>query len=117
MELTNEKMLEHIKIAVNALDDKLATDITVLDISQQSVLTDFFIICTANNQNHMKTLSETADENLSKCGLTLRHLEGLNSREWILQDYGHIIIHIFTGEMREFYDLEEVWKNAKVVEI
>lgn len=117
MNLTDDKILENVKIAHIALDDKLGTDITILDIRENSVLADYFIIVTGNNPNHMKALSDSVDEMLAKNGLFVKHVEGMNSKEWILQDYGDILVHIFNEEFRGFYNLERVWGDAKTINI
>lgn len=117
MNTTDNKILENVKIAYNSLDDKLGVDILILDISERSVLADYFIIATGNNPNHMKALADSADEMLSKNGLNVKHVEGMNSKEWILQDYGDILVHIFHEEFREFYSLERVWGDAKTIDI
>ena len=85
------------KLAVAALEDRKAEDVTVIDISEISPIADYFIIANGTNQN--------------------QQIEGNQSSTWILMDYGDIIIHIFSKEDRLFYDLERTWRDGKVVDV
>ncbi|MCR4989869.1 MAG: ribosome silencing factor [Lachnospiraceae bacterium] len=99
------------------LDEKKANDIKILDISNVSVMADYFLITSGNNKNHIQMLSDEADAFLSKAGLKLKQIEGYESAGWILLDFGDIIIHLFDKENRLFYDLERIWKDGVSVEI
>lgn len=107
--------IELVKVAYKSLDDKQAVDIKVLDIRDVTVMADYFIIAHGNNPNHVKALIDNADEALSKEGFVIKHAEGLNSPNWILLDYGDVIIHIFGKDDRLFYDLERLWSDGKHV--
>lgn len=119
--MTNEKgkaqSLEMAKIAYKALDDKLGEDIRVLDISEVSVLADYFLIAHGNNKNQVKAMVDETDKQLSKVGYEPKHIEGNNNGTWSLMDYGDIIVHVFGKEDRYFYALERIWADGKVVEI
>ena len=99
------------------LDDKKAQDIKVLDISEVSVMADYFLICSGNNKNHIQMLSDETDAFLSKAGLRLRQIEGYDAAGWILLDFGDLIVHVFDRENRLFYDLERIWQDGKVLDI
>ncbi len=108
-------MNDTIKGLYNALDSKKAEDIRVIDISDISEIADYFVIATANNPNQMEALQDATDEYMVRSGLNARSIEG-HSREksnWILMDYGDIIVHLFDKEAREFYNLEHLWKGGK----
>ena len=95
-----------------ALDDKMAEDISVIDISNISVIADYFIIATAKNQNHLSALQDAADEIMYKNGFQAKQIEGNRNSTWILMDYEDIIIHLFSAEDRLFYNLERIWQDG-----
>lgn len=110
-------MKEMVKIAYNALDEKKADDIHVLDIGEISVLADYFIIAGGENRNQIQAMVDNVEEKLAKAGHHPKQIEGYNSAGWILMDYGDIIIHVFSKEDRLFYDLERIWRDGKVVDM
>ena len=105
------------KLAVAALEDRKAEDVTVIDISEISPIADYFIIANGSNQNQLQAMRDAVDEELYKAGYTAKQIEGNQSSTWILMDYGDIIIHIFSKEDRLFYDLERTWRDGKVVDV
>lgn len=104
------------KLACKALSDKKAEDIRVIDISEISVLADFFIIANGTNPNQLQAMVDAVDEELSKAGQTARQIEGNQNSSWILMDYSDIIVHVFSKEDRLFYDLERIWRDGKAME-
>ena len=108
---------ELVKIAYNALEEKKAQDITVLDISGVSVIADYFIIASADNERQVSALCDGVDEALYKAGYERRSMEGYSTKTWILMDYNDVIIHIFNREDRLFYDLERIWRDGKAVKV
>ncbi len=113
----NKNSLEGAKIAYAALDDKLAIDIKVLDISKISTLADYFVIASGSNTNQLKAMADEVDEKLYKAGYVLKHTEGMqnHNKSWVLMDFGDIVVHLFNKEDREFYDLERIWGDAKIL--
>lgn len=110
-------MKEMVKIAYNALDEKKADDIRILDISEISVLADYFIIAGGENRNQIQAMIDNVEEKLAEAGYHPKQIEGYNTAGWILMDYGDIIIHVFSKEDRLFYDLERIWRDGKTVDI
>ncbi len=108
---------EMAKIAVKALEEKKALDIKVIDISTISVIADYFIIASGSNTNQVQAMSDNTDDELTKAGYTRKQLEGYKTANWILMDYGDIIIHIFSEEDRLFYDLERIWHDGKDISL
>lgn len=108
---------ELVKIAVKALDDKKGEDIKIIDISNVSVLADYFIIANGNNKNQVQALVDNVQEELDKVGVQVKQVEGYRMGNWILLDYGDIIIHVFSKEDRLFYDLERIWRDGKDISI
>lgn len=100
-------------IAIEALEDKKAEDISIIDISEVSVIADYFIIAGGKNRNQIQTLSDEVEEKLGRAGLPVKQIEGYNTANWILLDFGDIIVHIFDKENRLFYDLERIWSDGK----
>ena len=108
---------ELVKKAYEALADKKAENITVLDISSVSVIADYFIIASGDNERQVQALSDNVDDVLGRAGFERRAIEGYNSKSWILMDYNDVIIHIFNRADRLFYDLERIWRDGKRVDV
>lgn len=105
------------KIVVAALEDKKANDIKVIDISELSVIADYFIIAGGANRNQIQTLADHVEEVLKKEECYPKQIEGYQTASWILMDYSDVIIHVFSEEDRLFYDLERIWRDGKMMEI
>ncbi|MCG3775118.1 MAG: Ribosomal silencing factor RsfS [Nitrospira sp.] len=87
----------------------------MLDLRGHVTFTDYFIICTGANERHLDALAEALDRDLGKVGVKLNHQEGEPASGWILQDFGDVIVHLFSIEARERYGLEQLWKSATPV--
>lgn len=109
--------LEYCKIAVEALEDRKAEHVKVIDIREVSTIADFFVIADGTNPNQIQAMRDAADEALYKAGLKAKQVEGNRDSTWILMDYGDIIVHIFSKEDRLFYDLERIWRDGKVIDV
>ncbi|MFP3155479.1 ribosome silencing factor [Lachnospiraceae bacterium ZAX-1] len=108
---------EMCKIACHALDEKQSEDIRVIDISEISVLGDYFIIANGNNINQIQAMVGAVDDELNKAGYHAKQIEGSHNSSWVLMDYRDIIVHVFSKEDRLFYDLERIWRDGKMLEI
>lgn len=113
---TKERSGEFARIAIAALEEKKASDIRVIDISEVSVLADYFIIANGTNRAQIQALSDEVSEKMEKAGATLKQVEGYDNASWILLDFGDVIVHIFGQEDRLMYDLERIWRDGKQVE-
>lgn len=100
-------------IAYKALEEKKAEDIRIIDISEISVIADYFIIASGSNPNQLQAMQENVDEQLYQAGYHAKQVEGNQRSSWILMDYNDIIVHIFSREDRLFYDLERIWRDGK----
>ena len=109
-----EQMLKN---AVNSLEDKKGEDIKVIDISQISPISDYFIIASGSNRNQVQAMADAVEESMHKNGYHLKQVEGYDSANWILMDFIDIVVHIFDRESRNFYDLERIWRDGKIVEV
>jgi len=98
------------------LQDKQADDISIIDLTSDSAMADYFILATGNSDVHMKSLTGHVCDTLDKMGITYR-IEGENSPKWILLDTGNLIVNIFSREGRGFYRLENIWGDSKTTRI
>jgi len=98
---------------VKALDDIKATDIVVLDVKQQTTITDFMVICSGRASRHVKAIAEHIMPIMKAAGLPVLHLSGLDTGDWVLVDFGDFIVHIMQPDSRAFYNLEGLWQETK----
>lgn len=110
-----KKSLEMVKLAYNAAEDKKGIDIKILDISEVSVISDYFLIVSGNSLTQVDAIKDNIQDVLGRNGYFAKNVEGNQHSGWILLDYGDMIVHIFTKDDRAFYNLERVWKDGKVV--
>ena len=100
-------------VVVDALEDKKAVDIEVLKVTPKTTLADVFIVATGTSSTHIKTLADSVEEKLKEVhNLLPHHIEGLEARNWVLLDYGDLIIHLMLEEDRMFYNLESLWRTG-----
>ena len=108
---------EIIAVAVKALSDKKGRDLKVLYTANQTTLAEYFIICSGTSNTQVRALAEAVEEALSRAGEEPHHIEGHRGGLWTLLDYSAVVIHVFTEEGREFYDLERLWSDAAAVDV
>ena len=104
-------------IAVKALDDRKGVNIALLEIAEVTTLADHFLICTGTSNTHVKALCDSVEEALDNAGEPALRREGHRGGTWVLLDYGCLVVHVFTEETRQFYDLERLWGDAKKVDL
>ena len=109
--------IQLLKLIYQTLDEKKAEDITILDIHELTCIADFFVITNGSNINQVHALSDYLVKKMAELGKHERQIEGYQGANWILLDYGDIIIHIFDQESRGFYDLEHIWNDAKKIDL
>ena len=102
--------------AVDALEDRKGEDIRIIDLSEISTLADFFIIAGGSNRNQIQALADSVQEKLGREGYLTKNVEGYDMANWVLLDFGDIIVHIFDSENRLFYDLERIWRDGKQID-
>ncbi|MCI5775434.1 MAG: ribosome silencing factor [Aerococcus sp.] len=108
---------ELMEIVVKAADDRLGEDIKALDVKKMTPLADYFVILTARNARQVKALVDTIVENIEKNGYDIKAIEGKHADDWLLIDAIDVIVHVFTHEARETYNLEKLWGDADTVDI
>ncbi|MDD2553634.1 MAG: ribosome silencing factor [Desulfotomaculaceae bacterium] len=106
-----------VNIAVQAAENKKAMDVTVLDIKAVSVIADYFVICSGRTVTQVQAIVEKIQEELKKEGVIAFGREGYREANWVLLDYGDVIIHVFQEAERQFYNLERLWGDARVVPV
>ena len=111
------KELEMVRLACKAMDEKKALDIKVIDIHEVSVIADYFVIASGSNLNQVQAMVDNVEEQLGRAGYEPKQVEGTRGSNWILMDYGDLIIHVFDEENRLFYDLERIWRDGKEVDV
>ncbi|MEA3459679.1 MAG: ribosome silencing factor [Chloroflexota bacterium] len=100
---------------VEAVADKKGSDIVVLDIRSISLLADYFVIASSVTERQTKAILEEVVSTMKEVGSPPLHIEGEPNSGWVLVDHGDVIVHLFTPEVRQYYQLEELWSEAKVV--
>lgn len=113
--MENNGAREMTRLAIQALEDKKAEDIHVIDISQVSVIADYFVIAGGANKSQIQALCDNVQEKLGKAGYPEKQTEGYQTANWILMDFGDVIVHIFDKENRLLYDLERIWRDGKQI--
>ncbi len=108
---------ELLKKVYQALNDKKAEEITLLEIGQISPIADYFVIASGSNVNQLNAMKDAVDEVMYTNGLHARQIEGNSKSTWILMDYGDMIVHLFSKEDRLFYNLERIWKDGKEINL
>lgn len=96
----------------SAIQGKKAADIVALDVREFSSVADVFILCSGSSNRQVSAIAEHIQATLKQRKIRPLHVEGLKEGQWVLMDYGHVIIHVFYGPVREFYDLEGLWADA-----
>lgn len=112
-----EQSKQMAKLAYEALDEKKAEDIKVIDISEISVIADYFVIANGTNESQVRALVDNVEDKLAKVGFQTKQREGHGLGSWVLLDFGEIIVHVFDRENRLFYDLERIWRDGKYIDI
>lgn len=110
-----EQAKKMVKTAYQALDEKKGEDIKIINLEGISVLADYFIIANGTNSSQIQALVDNVEEELHKAGYSLKQREGYSNGNWVLLDFGDLIVHIFDRENRLFYDLERIWRDGKEI--
>ncbi|MCE5288260.1 MAG: ribosome silencing factor [Nocardiaceae bacterium] len=111
-----EAAIEVARIAARAADEKIATDVTILDVSKHLVITDCFVIASAPNERHVNAIVDFVEEKLRQAGHKPVRREGERDGRWVLLDYVDVVVHVLHGEERGYYGLERLWKDCPVID-
>lgn len=106
-----------LEVAVRAADSKRAADIVALNVSEVSLLADYFMICSANSDRQINAIVDEIIEQEERAQVEVRRVEGKDGGKWVLIDLGDVIVHVFNTSEREFYNLEKLWSDAPLEKI
>ncbi len=113
VDLQDEELLEWVRVAVDAAEDKLGQETEAFFVGEILGITDWFVISSGTNPRQVRAIVEEIEERVAKAGGPKPvRIEGLESLEWVLMDYGAFVIHVFSTDAREYYDLERLWKDV-----
>lgn len=113
MAVSPKQMLD---IAVKAADDKKAMNIVALDLKGISLVADYFVVCHGNSDTQVQAIVTEIRKQAQEAGVQVRGIEGFDSARWVLIDLGDVVVHVFHRDEREYYNIERLWSDAKVVE-
>lgn len=105
------------KVAVTAAEDKKAIDPVVLKLVELTTFADYFVICSGNSARQVQAIADEIEDQLRQQKARPLNIEGYNNAEWILMDYGSVIVHVFSENSRRFYDLERLWRDAERIDL
>lgn len=109
-----QKETSQLAIIIRALEDIQANDIVTIDVSEQTCVTDYMIICNGRASRHVKAIADHLIPIVKKAGMEVLHTSGMSTGEWALIDLGDFIIHVMQPERRAFYNLEDLWKSRTI---
>ena len=112
-----ERALELVHVAARAASDKLAENIVGFDVSEQLVITDAFLLCSAGNDRQVRSIVDEIEDKLREAGAKPVRREGERDGRWVLIDYAEIVVHVQHSEEREFYALERLWRDCPEIDV
>jgi ribosome-associated protein len=112
-----ETLRPEIRWAVEAAQDKKARNVTVLDLSNLAAFSQYFLLCSGTSSPQLEAITDAIEERLRQHGIRPQHREGRPGAEWVLLDYGRLVVHIFSERARLYYDLERLWRAAPRADI
>jgi ribosome-associated protein len=113
----NRKLTGDVAKVVQAALDKKAQDVVVLDLRHTPAFTDYFILCSGQNQRQVKAIADAIEDALRAARMKPAHVEGYDRAEWVLMDFFTFIVHVFTPQTRQFYSLERLWGDAERIDV
>lgn len=116
--MAQEDTKQYALVAARAIDEKKGTDIVIQDVSKLLKVTDYFVIATGANNRRVDAIAEEVEDKLrEQCGIKPISREGKDELEWVLLDYGCIVVHVFQPASRDFYRLEQLWEEAPTIDV
>jgi ribosome-associated protein len=111
-----DSLRRELQVAIEAAQEKQAAEVTLLDLEGLGAFTDYFLLCTGFSTPQVNAICDEIERQLDRIGMRLLHREGKAGAEWMLLDFGGLIVHVFTERARHFYDLERLWREARRIE-
>jgi ribosome-associated protein len=117
--MNEKKQIERAKeiamLAATTLDNKKGMDVTTLEVGEQTILADYFVLATGTSNTHVRALADEVEFKLrEELNVEPTHIEGASGNAWTLLDYGCVVIHVFTSQARDFYKLERLWSGNEI---
>ena len=113
--IQKEKAKAIAELAAVTLDNKKGMDVTALEVSEQTILADYFVLATGTSNTHVRALADEVEFKLKEeLGVEPSHIEGASGNAWTLLDYGCVVVHVFTSQARDFYKLERLWSGNEI---
>ena len=113
----NKSSYDVAKVAATAAEDKKAKDTVILKLNNLTLIADYFVITSGDSEPQLKAITNFIIKKLKESEIKLLHFEGKPETGWVLLDYGDVVVHIFSEEKRNFYDLEYIWQEAKKIRL
>ncbi|MVO99494.1 MULTISPECIES: ribosome silencing factor [Paenibacillus] len=113
MKISPEQLMN---MVVDAAEDKKAINVVALDLQEISLVADYFVICHGNSETQVQAIATEIRKQANEKGVTVRGIEGFNTARWVLVDLGDVVVHVFHRDDREYYNIERLWSDARVVE-
>ena len=117
LEVAPLSIFDKVKVAVAAAEDKKAIDLVVLKLVELTAFADYFVICHGTSSRQVQAIADEIEGRLRQHKVRPLNIEGYNNAEWVLMDYGSIIVHVFSETSRRFYDLERLWRDAEKLDM
>lgn len=114
MKMKSEQLLHQV---IDVIESKKGHDVVALDLQGISLLADYFVICHGNSTPQVQTLATEVRKKAGELGVEIKGMEGYDAAKWVLMDLGDVVVHIFHKDEREYYNIERLWADAKVVEL
>jgi ribosome-associated protein len=111
-----DSIAPHVRAAVEAAQEKQGADVILLDLEGLGAFTDYFVLCTGFSARQVEAICEEVEKRVEQAGIRLMHREGKTGSDWMLLDFGSLIVHVFTERARSYYDLERLWRAAQRIE-
>ena len=110
-------IVRHAKKISDLMLEKKALDIIIIDVHKITTLTDLFVICTSESEPQTRAITDHIYEQMKEDGMRAWHIEGYENLDWVLLDYVNIVVHVFSRESRDYYDLERLWADGKITQV
>ena len=115
--MTAASSRERALLCVRFALEKKAYDLVLMEVGELTSLADYFLVCTGRSDTQVQAIAQSIEENLDRLGIRPLSIEGLTRGQWVVLDYGDVVVHVFYEPLREFYDLERLWARAPRVEL
>ena len=110
-------IIRHVQRIAELMLGKKALDVLIIDVRKITTLTDFFVICTSESEPQTRAITDHIHEQMKAEDMNAWHIEGYENLDWVLLDYVNIVVHVFSRESRDYYDLERLWSDGQITRV